>query len=193
MASYTSEELFEGVARHDSDVLQYLYLEYFKNLKSYVSQNKGSLEDARDLFQETVVAIFQRISQESFTVDCSFSTYFFATARILWLKELQARKQLPSQSFSETNIELTATDESDLTASIDAMLQQNLYQKHFMKLSGRCQILLQLYIEQVSLAEIAEMMGVTEKFVKKKKFECKEKLLKRIKNDPLYNSLKDEI
>ncbi|HML83644.1 MAG TPA: hypothetical protein PKE52_00640, partial [Bacteroidales bacterium] len=91
------------------------------------------------------------------------------------------------------NIELTATEENDLTNSIDAMLQHNLYQKHFMKLSGRCQILLQLYIEQVSLAEIAEMMGVTEKFVKKKKFECKEKLLKRIQNDPLYNSLKNEI
>lgn len=193
MASYTSEELFEGVARHDSDVLQHIYVEYFRNLKSYVSQNKGSVEDTRDLFQETVVAIFQRVSQESFTVECSFSTYFFATARILWLKELHSRKQLPSQSFSETKIELTATEENDLTNSIDAMLQHNLYQKHFMKLSGRCQILLQLYIEQVSLAEIAEMMGVTEKFVKKKKFECKEKLLKRIQNDPLYNSLKNEI
>ncbi len=48
-------------------------------------------------------------------------------------------------------------------------------------------------LEHNFIAEIAEMMGVTEKFVKKKKFECKEKLLKRIQNDPLYNSLKNEI
>jgi hypothetical protein len=29
-------------------------------------------------------------------------------------------------------------------------------------------------------------MGVSEKYIKKKKFECKEKLINRLKNDPLY-------
>lgn len=48
-------------------------------------------------------------------------------------------------------------------------------------------MLLRLFLKQISLKEIAEIMGFsTEKYAKLRKFLCKEELKRRILSDPEY-------
>jgi hypothetical protein len=44
-------------------------------------------------------------------------------------------------------------------------------------------------MEKVPLKDIASIMGYTSgKYAKKRKYQCKEILIKRIKNDPIYKN-----
>jgi hypothetical protein len=65
-----------------------------------------------------------------------------------------------------------------------------LYQKHFTNLGKDCQKVLQLYFDKVPLKNIAQIMGFkSEKYAKKRKFKCKEYLIKSIKQDLEYNKI----
>ena len=65
-----------------------------------------------------------------------------------------------------------------------------LYQKHFTNLGKDCQKILQLYFDKVPLKNIAQIMGFkSEKYAKKRKFKCKEYLIKSIKQDLEYNKI----
>ena len=76
---------------------------------------------------------------------------------------------------------------------IEDSLEYKLYQKHFQKLSKECKKLLQLFFDKVSYSEIAKILGYKSAgFVKKKKYNCKEFLMKSIKNDPEYKALSKE-
>ena len=65
-----------------------------------------------------------------------------------------------------------------------------LYQKHFQLLGSDCQKLLQLFFDKVPLKQIAQIMGFSsEKYVKKRKFKCKEYLITSIKQDVNYKKI----
>ena len=66
----------------------------------------------------------------------------------------------------------------------------NRYKKHFQKLGDECKKLLQLFYDKVPYKEIAKIMNYKSiGLVKKKKFKCKEFLLKSIREDPEYKLL----
>ena len=65
-----------------------------------------------------------------------------------------------------------------------------LYQKHFQLLGSDCQKLLQLFFDKVPLKQIAQIMGFSsEKYVKKRKYKCKEYLVTSIKQDVGYKKM----
>lgn len=60
-----------------------------------------------------------------------------------------------------------------------------LVQLHFLSLNEDCQKILRLFMKDVSLREIGNIMGFkTEKYAKTRKYMCKEELKKRIADDP---------
>ena len=67
-----------------------------------------------------------------------------------------------------------------------------LYQKHFQTLHMDCQTILTMFLEKVPLRDIAKKMNIkSEKYLKKRKYQCKEILVKRIQNDANFKRLKD--
>ncbi|MFC2096620.1 hypothetical protein ACFLQ3_02865, partial [Bacteroidota bacterium] len=65
--------------------------------------------------------------------------------------------------------------------------QYKLYQKHFKRLEKDCQKLLQLFLKKVPLKEIADELGIeSQQYIKRKKYKCKEQLVRYIKSDPNF-------
>ncbi len=192
MRSLLTSEIFEGIRRNDPQVLRYVYKSFFWRIHNFVIDYKGSETDAEDIFQEALVVIYQKLRDEDVEIGCSFKTFFFAVCRHLWFRQLVVRRQMDETiqdlSVKEDVFRLT----EDLFQSIDKTESRRMVQKHFSQLGETCQKILQLFNARVPLREIAQIMGVSEKFAKKKKFECKEKLLNQLKNDPLFKVYFDD-
>ncbi len=184
---YIEESLLEGIRLHDSDTLEYIYKKFFPSVKAFVNSNSGNDDDARDVFQEAIIAIYRRVNDDSFAITCSFKTFVYAVVKNLWLKELERRKA--SGVKLEADGEFEAVDEPIDGSFFDPKGERfKLYQKHFLTLSEDCQKVLRLFFAKQSLQEISQVMGFgSEKYAKKRKFQCKEILIKRIKNDPEFN------
>jgi hypothetical protein len=67
--------------------------------------------------------------------------------------------------------------------------QRQLYKKHFLGLGADCQKILKLFLEGQSLKSIADLMGFTEKYAKKRKYVCQKQLIAAIEQDDLYHEL----
>jgi DNA-directed RNA polymerase specialized sigma24 family protein len=131
------------------------------------------------------------VSDDNFAITCSFKTYVYAIVKNLWLKELEKRKASGVKLNVEGEFEVA--DEQPIEGSFfDPKSERfKLYQKHFLTLSEDCQKVLRLFFAKQSLIEISQTMGYgSEKYAKKRKFQCKEILVKRIKNDPEFNKIR---
>lgn len=190
MTKFSTNQILEGIVSNDTRVLDHIYRSFFSVTLSFVKSQNGSKEDAFDIFQEAVVVILQRLRKGNLELDCSFGTFLQSIVKVLWMHQrVDNLKRLAATGYQlDRSNEGTDIDAELLNAVIENE-KTNFVQRHFMHLSDGCQTLLQLYIENVSIREIADMMGVTEGFVKKKKYECKQKLIKRIMADTGYKNL----
>jgi RNA polymerase sigma factor (sigma-70 family) len=177
---YTTEAILEGISMSNNDVLNYIYNKFFPSIRNFIENNNGNEEDARDLFQEAIIVIYRKMKKEPLVLNCNFKTYIYSVCRLLWLKQLEKRR-----NSNEVNSEGILDNRLDeVSPTFDQSERYKLYQKHFQLLNPDCQKVLQLTLEKISLKEIAEIMGYKgEKYAKKRKYQCKQMLIESIKSD----------
>ncbi len=184
--SYTTSDILEGIKKHDSNVLNFIYRKYFNEIRQYIIKNNGGEDDAKDIFQEGIIVLYRKIKDEKLNLTCSVNTYFYSICRYLWLKQLNKQKLDLSDDYNiDENIEI----DDDFELLVLENEKFKLYQEHFIKLPDDCKKLLKLFIENLSIKEIAQQMDFTENYTKKRKFMCKEYLVNNVQNDPKYKEL----
>ena len=71
--------------------------------------------------------------------------------------------------------------------------QYYLYRKKFAELGKDCKKILSLFLKKVSMAEIMKIMEHSSiSYTKKRKFMCKQKLIRLIQGDESYQELKED-
>ncbi|HAX97216.1 MAG TPA: hypothetical protein DCY35_11980 [Prolixibacteraceae bacterium] len=190
MKSYTDDQILKGILRHDNVVLAYVYKQYFYKVNAFIRKNNGDEDDVNDIFQEAIIIIYRKLKENDLLFENrSFEVYLFSVCRFLWLKELEKRR-LDKQKINDTLNFQDEVYDDDLVAVVEKNERFLLYQKHFKSISTDCQKILQLFFEKVPIKQIAHIMGFkSEKYVKTRKFKCKELLVERIKQDVEYKKL----
>jgi RNA polymerase sigma factor (sigma-70 family) len=192
MASYTNEELLRGVLKNNSLILRHIYKVYFHKIYSFVTNNKGGADEANDIFQEAIIVIYRKLKDDNLSFsNCAFETYLFSVCKLLWLKQLQYRKEsiITTEDMDPYSDEIVDDDLSELIQKNERF---KLFQDHFQKMGKDCQKILQLFFEKVSIKQITEIMGyASDNYTKKRKHQCKEYLVKSIKQDFEYKKIID--
>lgn len=179
-------ELIQKFLVGNTEVLEGIYQHYFPAVRKYVINNSGSVTEAEDIFQDAMVLTYQKLKTESIELQCSLKTYVFSVAKYLWLNNLKRRKKI---TFFNLLPELSENLNSEILETIQKNEKLVFFQQYFLKLNRRCQELLELFFNEKSMKHIAESMGLSPKYVRKKKFECKKQLLKMMESDPRYKEL----
>lgn len=189
MDDYSGIDLLNGIRRNDTIVLQYIYKNFYSNINFFIKKNSGDDDDANDIFQEAIIIIYRKLKADELILDCSFETYLYSVCRFLWLKHLDKRK-IEKENIKDNQQYVEDIYDESLEKITDLNERYRLYQKHFTNLGKDCQKVLQLYFDKVPLKNIAQIMGFkSEKYAKKRKFKCKEYLIKSIKQDLEYDKI----
>lgn len=170
----TNQEIFEGIARRDNRTFLYLYKEYQAQIQRMVEKNSGNAEDALDIFQEGMIALWTNIQQGKFQLrdNARISSYLFALCKNLWISKLRKRKDF--KSLEESN---EISDEEDTEMLLAEHEKISELEKHFRQLGEACRKLLSLfYYQKASLKSIAAQMQITEKTAKNNKYRCMQNL-----------------
>lgn len=189
MSRYSPDEIIDGLRRRDNRVMRYIYKNYYPAVLKLVMTNNGTEEDAKDVFQETLIAVFRNIrKEENFQLKHSFSTYIYSISRLLWLKNLRDSRN------SEKNLKENHpyVDFEDPKPFNEEDLRYSAYQRAFGKIPDDCKKILKMTVDGVSQKEIASQLGLkSENYIKKRKHYCKEYLIQKIKEDPDFQENKD--
>ena len=193
MAKFSTERILAGIVENDRIVIQYVYDKYFVSIKSYVLKHGGSETDAWDVFQDSLMVVYEQARSGDLILKNTFITYFYSICKYKWLKQLRDSSPNQHEEFEYKN-ETELYGYNSYVVQLDEALEQEervrLYQENFLKLSKECQKLFKLLAKGLTTKEITEELNYKSTgFTYKKRRLCKEQLLKRIKenND---NSLK---
>lgn len=171
-----------ALKQNNEAALKALYLENYPKIESYVLNNNGTAEEAKDVFQEAFIAVWRSVQLDKFTPhhQTSLSGYLYRVAKNKWLDHLRSgryKRTVPLQAVEDGDVaaeELTGDEESHLQAATAA----------FSKLGEACRELLKrFYFGKESLRTIASAFGWTEATAKNNKYRCLQGLREGLKNN----------
>lgn len=185
MDTTTNTEYLRGIANNDFSVLQKIYEQSLPEVIRYVKKNSGTLDDAKDVFQEGIMVIFKKVKEDRLVLTTSFHAFLFMVCKRIWLKKLKRKgyKEVPFEEDWEFSIE------EDLEETFLHSQKWALFNRKFAALTAECQQVLKMLFNGISSKEIAEKMGYTEDYAKRKKYKCKLSLADLIKKDSTYKKL----
>ncbi len=171
----TDQEIYYGIAKKDNKTFQFLYNEHIGMIISLVQKNSGHKDDAMDLFQEGMIALWTNIKKEKFLLnkDIKISSYLYALCRNIWISKLRkAKNTKPIETLSNIESPIDGLDEMEENYN-----KINQLTGYLEKLNHSCQQLLKLfYYQKKSLKDIAAKMNFTEKTAKNNKYRCMKSL-----------------
>jgi len=170
-------QLLKGLATHSTEALEHLYAAYYPMALQLVSLNSGNQEDARDIFQEAVIVIYEKSRDGTFELHCRLRTFLYSVCRHLWLKKLQQRGR-NIQLGRETE-DLVSVD-SDLEEQLWKDKQFTLMKSAMEQLGEPCRTILEdYYLNRLTMQDIVEKYGYTNSDnAKNQKYKCLMRLKK---------------
>ncbi len=182
-------ELLGTLKKGDSRAFEFLYRSHYRMVASLVLQNSGQEADAKELFQDTMVALFRQFrDRPDFVLQTRLGTYIYAIARNLWLKKLRQRRNQPFKLVEdETQLEGLPADESMNLNEMEYEEKHHVIKEILYTLKKECRDIIEYaFFRKWTGAEIASELGYTEDFVKVKKFRCMKTLKLRVLEHPLF-------
>jgi RNA polymerase sigma factor (sigma-70 family) len=189
--NYTEKDLIRGIIKEDNDVLLYIYQKSYRPVRHLIITNSGNEEDARDIFQESLIILYKKLKYNKLVLNCSINTFIYSIARLLWLKELKLRGSKFEKGEDFDNYE---DEDKDIIETYEYNERLNFYRQVFEQLSEDCKKVLMLFMKSYSVAEITRIMGYSsEQHTKNRRYRCKKSLINKILQEPKYYELKNEV
>ncbi len=142
-----------------------------------ICTNSGTEQEAKDVYQEAVIAFYERAQQQDFVLTCKIKTYLYAVCRRLWLKRLAEKKR-----FSITIPEAEAFEGAEEEANYAAERELSFTRMGdaLKGLGEPCKSIIEdFYIHDFSMEVISEKFGYTSADnAKNQKYKCLQRLKK---------------
>jgi len=181
----TDEELVQGILAHDDKSLLYLYNSLYGKVEAFVLKNNGSSHEAKDVFQEGVIALYQNLESRRYqlTSTTKLSSYLFQICKFQWYTILRSSHK-KAMIGSVDNQEPGAHDRG-FEMDIKVWDENKFVREAIDKLGDSCKhLLLSFYYDEKTMKEIANDLGHRTNSVKNAKYRCMQKLKEFIKSRP---------
>ncbi len=178
MSNFEQEkQLLEGLALNDRTVVEAIYRDNYPMVQAFILNNNGNGDEARDIFQEAMIVIYEKAVSGTFELNCLLKTYIYSVCRRLWLKRLQ---QLQRYGSLIENVEEVVAVEEDLASHEKHNADFTLMETAMSKIGEPCKSLLDAYyLQKKNMQEIAADFGYTNADnAKTQKYKCLVRLKK---------------
>ncbi|HFA48532.1 MAG TPA: sigma-70 family RNA polymerase sigma factor [Bacteroidetes bacterium] len=188
MKKYADEDIVQRLQSGDNrivdETLYYLHGQVYAMVVRFVRKYKGTLADAEDNFQDSLIALYKLARQGKLQGNTNVEAYLYAINKNLWFKQLKKRKEtleLPDDAHAipVPEVALYSLLSEERKAAIEKLLAQ---------LGESCHRLLVYYFyDRLKLKKIAQLMEyASEQVAKNKKSACMRQLKTLLSQHPHY-------
>lgn len=170
-------ELLLGLAEGDDKSLEIIYSENFPVVLRMILNHNGSEDDAKDVFQEAIIILYEKVQKDDFSLSSRLKTFLYSVCRHLWLKKVQRTYNMYSLS-TELEEVIPVAEELETHQAKDQEFQ--IMESALQNMGQPCQTILEdYYLHKRSMQEIAEKFGYTNaENAKNQKYKCLMRLKK---------------
>ena len=79
----TDNEVILGILNNSENVLKRLYIAYFPMVLQLVINNNGDSDDAKDIYQEAIIVLYNKVKTGDFELSSKLKTYIYSICRRL--------------------------------------------------------------------------------------------------------------
>ena len=176
-AESNEKALLQGLARSDKKAVESIYKAHYNMVQSLILHNNGSADDAKDVFQETMIVLYEKVRAGGFELNCQIKTYVYSVSRRLWLKKLQ---QMNRYAPGLQSVENSVPVEEEIEKHDQIKDEFQAMEKAIGSLGEPCKSLLEAYyFQKKNMQEIAASFGYTNADnAKNQKYKCLMRLKK---------------
>lgn len=171
------QALLKGLAGNNREAVETIYRAHYSMVQTLVINNSGTSDDARDIFQETIIVLYEKAKSGSFELHAQLKTYIYAVSRRLWLKKLQQNQRF---SVDLANAPESIATEEDVDMYEHRTKDFEMMEQALQHLGEPCkEILESYYLRKKNMTEIAKEFGYTNADnAKNQKYKCLMRLKK---------------
>jgi len=186
---HKDQKYVEALLQNNSKLLGELYQKFAPKIIRYISQNSGDADAAQDIIQETLVTIYHQAKEKGLVLRVPFDAYFFLLCKRRWLNQLKKNSKTQVTNIEES---LSISDDAHEQVAETELYESRaaLFQSKLKELSKACRDLLEKAFVIKSMQKVAEALGVSYGYARKKKSECIGKLTQLVKESSSYQHLK---
>ena len=166
-------DILARIEKGDETALEYLYQKYYRMMIKLVISNSGTEYEARDIYQEALIVLWQKAVSGNLVLTSKLSTYLYSICQNLWRKELDRKSRHSNETPDRT--EYMEHDRDERVRIIRDCIEQ---------LGETCQkVLTYYYFDGMSMNDIAEKLNFSNTdTAKTKKYKCKKRLDQLVKS-----------
>jgi len=176
---YLFRKQIEGILSGDKQTFLNIYENDFPTVVSFVTKNSGTVENAKDIFQDAIIIMLEKYYYSKIDITSSVGAYLFGISKNLWYGQLRRnKKSIDAHLFfdEETKDDFIFIEEEN---------QPDIYNevcKTIENLGSNCQKLIQFYYyEKMSWDKIAKLLGyASAASARNQKYKCLERIKRNL-------------
>lgn len=172
-------ELVSAIHSNNELILKQLYQNNYKKVEAYILKNNGTMPQAKDIYQEAFIAVWQNIKDGKFTPqnETALQGYLYQIAKNKWTDELRSSRFKKTSNLESLHQYSENGEENPKSFYLEKETKIAQAEKAFQLMGAECKELLQkFYFEKKSLRDIAAFFNIGEASAKNKKYRCIQQL-----------------
>ena len=183
-----TDQIVKGLLENDYHVIKFIYKSYFKAVKNFVTNHGGSNRDASDIFQESILVVFEKLRQDPAYIQKNFSSYLIGVSKYMWKQHQRDLEKGVHTIRLNQEVLTPGLEFEQISEDIEALAlkekRDRVFQEAYISLKSDCRKIIDLVVNGCTIEEITDFMDYTSVSNAYRKTQyCKEKLMAYIHNN----------
>lgn len=158
---HSDHRYIEALRSNDARAIREIYKQHSAQTIRWVVSRGGSAADAQDIFQEAIVAIFEKAQNGDFVLSCPFGALLHVICSRKWIDRIR-QKGKDAGVRKEEELRYASEAEGDVLVEAEEILADQARHTRlrvaFLQISELCQKLLTLLANGTKPAEAAQIL-----------------------------------
>ena len=174
-----NQRIINGILAGDQFIFNEIYEYEFPKVFNLINNNSGSVEIAKDVFQDAIIILIENVHAKKLDLTCSIKTYLYSICKYLWLDQLRQNKRerqmidMYEEEYITNDISIQFYKTPDVFDNVSSAIKT---------LGDSCQHLLECYYyKNMSWDEIANELGYSSAAsARNQKYKCLERIKSKL-------------
>jgi hypothetical protein len=92
--SEENKRVIDGILSGNQKIFNDLYEYEFPKVVNLIVRHSGNIESAKDVFQDAVIILIEKVYSNKLDLTCSIETYLYSICKYLWMDQLRRNKRV---------------------------------------------------------------------------------------------------
>ncbi|GGC44902.1 hypothetical protein GCM10011386_41460 [Parapedobacter defluvii] len=184
---HPDQRFINYLRNNDSQGIAEIYRLYANKIVRMISHNNGNDADAADILQEALIDIYRLSADGKFVLTCPFEAFLVTVCKRKWLNVLKKKTRNPVTKSLDEGFTFERNDETEANVHADQLERENAVMQVLETMGSTCRDIIKACMGKEHQEKVAEQLGLTYGYLRKKKSECMAQLGKLVNAHPLFN------